>query len=344
MKKIHFLVVLLFISFCPYAQVSINTTGANPSSSAMLDISSSNKGLLIPRVALQSTADNTTIPYPATSLLVYNTNAGILGGTGFFYNKGTTVAPHWVSLMSLALPHYEATSTNGAAFAIDNYSSTSSSSAIRGTGGGTGRGVEGLANSGTGVYAKSNTGNALEVNGKLKIAGNGQLPSQGKVLTTDGQGNATWQGAVAFSAVGIRFDSKSIPVNSHTKVRFHAQVYDLGADYNDADAAVHSTFVAPVDGIYHFNAQIHWDYTSASGDDLSQFSLVSMVNGVTTTLSQAIMRFDGEGFTSQNLSIDAKLTAGTQVWVSVFQSTGDNLNLKYDNRNCYFNGHLVVKQ
>ena len=57
---------------CFAQNVGINSSGALPDSSAGLDISSTNKGLLIPRVALTSTLDVFTIPSPATSLLVYN--------------------------------------------------------------------------------------------------------------------------------------------------------------------------------------------------------------------------------------------------------------------------------
>ena len=42
--------------------------------SAMLDVSAPNKGVLIPRVSLTSNLDISTVPSPVTSLLVYNTN------------------------------------------------------------------------------------------------------------------------------------------------------------------------------------------------------------------------------------------------------------------------------
>jgi hypothetical protein len=68
---------------------SINTSGAIPDSSAMLDIISNNKGLLIPRVSLLSTTDSATIVHPAVSLLVYNTNDSMTGGQeGFWYWNG----------------------------------------------------------------------------------------------------------------------------------------------------------------------------------------------------------------------------------------------------------------
>jgi hypothetical protein len=308
----------------------------------MLDISSSNKGLLIPRITLQSYLDNTTVPNPATGLMIYNTNAALPGGAGFYYNKGTPASPNWESLMSLALPFYGATTTNGAAFNVENYSGVVTSSAIKGNGGGSGRGVEGTATSGTGVYAKSNTGNALEVSGKLKIAGNGQTPLQGKVLTTDDLGNATWQGAVAFSAVGIKYGNHVMPEGGPYKLRFHAKAYDLGYDYTGPDVANHSTFIAPVNGIYHFDVQVKWNLLSGSYSGFSELILWATIGGVQTKLS--MIDIDLEYNAHLRVSVDAKLAAGTEVYATISQSSGDNLTLNYANSGCYFNGHLVVKQ
>lgn len=59
-----------------WAQVGINTLVNNPDASAGLDVDFPNKGVLIPRVALASSTDATTLSSPATSLLVYNTGTG----------------------------------------------------------------------------------------------------------------------------------------------------------------------------------------------------------------------------------------------------------------------------
>jgi len=73
--------------------VSINIAGTPPDNSAVLDVNSANKGILIPRVALLSTTDVVTIPSPAVSLLVYNTNNAMTGGAlGYWYWNGT----NWV--------------------------------------------------------------------------------------------------------------------------------------------------------------------------------------------------------------------------------------------------------
>ena len=81
----------LFISGFCNSQVGIGTT--TPNSSAALDLTSTNKGLLLNKVNLQSNVDVTTIPSPATGLIVYATgthNAGttteILADHLYFYS------------------------------------------------------------------------------------------------------------------------------------------------------------------------------------------------------------------------------------------------------------------
>ena len=66
-KKILFYCIFL-ISFISKAQVGIGTV--SPNASSMLDITSNNKGLLIPRVSLTSSSDVTTIASPTTSLFI----------------------------------------------------------------------------------------------------------------------------------------------------------------------------------------------------------------------------------------------------------------------------------
>lgn len=87
-----FLIIGIVISL--HAQnVGINSTGAAPDGSAMLDVSSTNKGLLIPRVALVNATN--PIDTPVEGLLVYN-NGGSIGPDGFYYFDGTS----WKSLAS----------------------------------------------------------------------------------------------------------------------------------------------------------------------------------------------------------------------------------------------------
>ena len=101
--KIIFLAAVLIFNFqlltfnCSAQQgVSINISGTPPDNSAMLDVNSVNKGLLIPRVALLSTTDVVTITTPAVSLLVFNTNNAMTGGAiGYWYWNGA----NWVQAL-----------------------------------------------------------------------------------------------------------------------------------------------------------------------------------------------------------------------------------------------------
>ncbi|NLY22518.1 MAG: hypothetical protein GX048_04265, partial [Bacteroidales bacterium] len=70
------------------AQVGIGTSLFTPDASAELEIQSTNKGLLIPRVALTSTSSASPITSPATSLLIYNTATTGDVTPGYYYWNG----------------------------------------------------------------------------------------------------------------------------------------------------------------------------------------------------------------------------------------------------------------
>ncbi|MEI6508916.1 MAG: hypothetical protein WCO54_10550 [Bacteroidota bacterium] len=121
---VAFLFLLTSIAFSQ--NVGINTTGNSPDTSAMLDVVSSSKGLLIPRVSLSSLTDAGTIKLPATSLLIYNTNSGISGGLGFYYNSGTTTSAVWTKLVTSGV-------NNGSTWGINGNSGTDSTTNFVGT-------------------------------------------------------------------------------------------------------------------------------------------------------------------------------------------------------------------
>ena len=87
-KKILLLMIAIGCLSSIYAQVGINI--AVPDPSAALDIVSTDKGMLIPRM---TTVQRTAINNPATGLLVYDTNLKEI-----YQNAGTPPAPIWVAL------------------------------------------------------------------------------------------------------------------------------------------------------------------------------------------------------------------------------------------------------
>lgn len=102
-KSIAF--ALLLCGSSTHAQISNSNI---PHPSAALDLSATNQGLLLPRVALTGTADVTTIPAPATSLMVYNTNAIAGMPVGFYSWSGS----RWEILSNEAVTHALASSAN----------------------------------------------------------------------------------------------------------------------------------------------------------------------------------------------------------------------------------------
>jgi trimeric autotransporter adhesin len=82
-------ILLSAFSLHGYSQgVAINSSGAEPDPSAMLDISAADKGILIPRMTM---AERNAISSPQTGLLVFQSD----NTPGFYYNAGTPAAPSW---------------------------------------------------------------------------------------------------------------------------------------------------------------------------------------------------------------------------------------------------------
>jgi|GEM_PF-3037387 len=92
MKRIIILIIVFAASInIPAQSVAINNNAASPDPSAILDVSNSSKGLLIPRMS--STAI-TSIASPAKGLLVYDTVKNQL-----MVNMGTIAAPNWQTIV-----------------------------------------------------------------------------------------------------------------------------------------------------------------------------------------------------------------------------------------------------
>jgi len=71
-----------------FSQVSVNLTGDPPDNSAMLDVRSTSKGILVPRV---TKSEREAIIAPANGLLIFQTD----NDPGFYFNSGTSADPVW---------------------------------------------------------------------------------------------------------------------------------------------------------------------------------------------------------------------------------------------------------
>ena len=103
MKRI-LLYLIVFASLTTNAQVGIGVAGTDVAASAQLEVKSTTKGLLIPRL---TESQKTAVSNPATGLMIYQTD----GTSGFYFYNGSS----WSKLVS-------ASSSSSTTHAIgDNY-------------------------------------------------------------------------------------------------------------------------------------------------------------------------------------------------------------------------------
>lgn len=170
-KKLLYPCLALLSSLCFNVQaqnVSINNDGALPAASAMLDVKSTSKGILIPRM---TTAERAAIATPANGLMVFD----ITTNTFWFYKSGT-----WTQLSSgITLPYDGSHSANDGIFKITNPNSGNGAYAIAGQGYGRGAGVVGRADSsgsgisGSSVYGAGVKGFSYNIGGQFSSDGAG---------------------------------------------------------------------------------------------------------------------------------------------------------------------------
>lgn len=79
-KLLHFSFLLILSHLISAQNIGINSTGSAPNNSAMLDVASTNKGFLMPRM---SATQRLAITTPANSLLVFDTDSNAI----FMYNQ-----------------------------------------------------------------------------------------------------------------------------------------------------------------------------------------------------------------------------------------------------------------
>jgi len=103
MKNLFYLLFLV-LSLSVSAQVGINNDNSTPDPSAMLDVKSTTKGLLAPRM---TQVQRNAITNPATGLTIFQTDVG----PGLYYNAGTPAIPAW-SLVGSNAGHWQTNGSN----------------------------------------------------------------------------------------------------------------------------------------------------------------------------------------------------------------------------------------
>ena len=177
MKKFTWLYILYLIASPQWllAQVAVNTDASTPHASAMLDIKSTSKGLLVPRL---TSAQRTVIGTPADGLWVYDTDT-----KSFWYFKSGTGWQEVSGSATLSLPFAATLNSNAPLFSLTNNGNGGAFFGIAGTGG---SGMWGITNNlgGAGILG-DNQAAGEAVTGRTKSTG---LPTGAVVGRNDGPG------------------------------------------------------------------------------------------------------------------------------------------------------------
>ena len=206
-KYLNALFFLLLVT-PSFAQVGIGTTA--PDDSSLLEIKATNKGLLLPRVALTGSTDTATIAFPATSLLIYNTattGTSLNSVTpGYYYYTGT----QWERLTNSGantLGAFTTATTNGATIA-GGVLQLAPASITTG----------GIINTGAQTFAGTKTFNVDAIVNGVKVG--------------RGTGNVTTNTTLGASAL---FSNTS--GNNNTVVGYQALAYNNNGNHNSAFGA-----------------------------------------------------------------------------------------------------------
>lgn len=192
MKKLSAILILaLAVQFANAQSVAINKAGNAGHSSAALDLSDTSNaklGFLMTNVSLASATDSATINKPVKGMIVWNTNAGMPFGVGFYYWSGS----QWYYISNSGSPGVTSFSSGNLSplftTSVTNASSTPALSFS-------------LSNAGAYTILGNNTGSSAAPTYFAPTLASALFANQGsttKVLHGNASGNPSW-GAVSLT-------------------------------------------------------------------------------------------------------------------------------------------------
>ncbi|WP_296150420.1 tail fiber domain-containing protein [uncultured Flavobacterium sp.] len=207
-KQLYTIAALLIIGITANAQVGIGTT--TPDGSSMLDVTSTTKGLLAPRLTTAN-RDAIVTPGPANGLVIYNTTTNRIE-----VNIGTPAAPNWQPASGTPSAYVEpwfnqatgtgATSNTQNIYQLGNVGIGTSAPGVplevsNYSGGGRGRIMLSNYNSGTAMGSGAYIGDVLF----SASDGSGTIPSgTGAVSNISGITTENWSSTAHGSALNFR--------------------------------------------------------------------------------------------------------------------------------------------
>jgi hypothetical protein len=332
MKKFF---AILFSGFCiavtTNAQsVSVNTDGSTADASSILDVKSTNKGMLVPRM---TTTQRTAIIAPANGLLVYDTDV-----KSFWYYNGAA----WTNITggggggSLTLPYDATVSLPGTAFKIANTNGNS---------------IEVASTNGSGVYGYSENGSGINANSTNSFGLLASSAQSNAIRAFSGNGNPTIY-ATNTNASGVAISGNS---SLHDAI--------LGTSAGAGKAGIYGTSTANGYGVRGFsvsgtgtygssntgygiiassNSGVGLRTSSTSGNALEVFGKLKIYGAAVNPQNGAVLTSDAEGnavWKPNRIAFNAHGggTVNANTWTSMILSTED-----YDYSNSFSSGSFTV--
>lgn len=363
-------IALVAMSSHSYSQNNVGIGITSPAASAALDITSTSKGLLIPRM---TTAERSAIAAPAKGLMVFDTNTNSFwfhnGTTWTEMNGGSGSSPHWASngnniynnnagnigigtatpaykldlLGRMRFQHNGGTVTAGAWYDGTTLPARSfigtlddNHMGIFGTGGAGWNFVMNVNNGNVGVGTSAPTAK-LDVNGALRIRQTGATAGS-SLHATDDLGNAKWFAPMAFKVLGYSAASSFVfPPNSWYEVNFGSSIsYNHGGGYSSGV----SEFVAPVKGLYHFSSQLSTGGQAITAiEQRLRLRRVGILGTLAVSSERSVVNFYK---VPSLLDVDVELNAGDSVWIEVYGETTSSYYIISGNiEETWFSGRLL---
>lgn len=389
MKKITQLLVLMYFFIDVYAQgIGIGTN--TPHASSILDLSSNSKGLLIPRM---TTTQRNLITSPALGLMVYDStikNQMFYNGDGWvsmgnsaqlWTANGSDI--HYVpgkvgiGLFNPGFPlHVKA---DGQGITQESADGVVKAGIFTNIGSGaffqtvsnhplnfsTGNGAAHMT-----VSTSGNIGMGTQFpSSKLHVVGNSRFngdmiinngsQGDGKVLLSDASGKVRWQTPplmkkCGFHVRGIAVNGANVLApNTFNKIHFANEVTDYDGNYTTLSGTPASTFTAPVNGFYHFDAFFQTrDFVIEDVSNYFNYVMYRLMlrrNGndipIIYKVEYPYKNLESDDTFPVSISTDVRLLAGDIIWVDFFHNNRYNYNLilDYFDDNASFSGHIIFE-
>jgi len=298
LKKILLFIVLTIVSVAAHAQQGFGTN--TPAASSVVDMTATNKGVLLPRVTLTSVNDLITVPSPADNLLVFNTaTSGTTANDvtpGFYYWNGTI----WIRLLNKGdnLDTSWALTNNAG---ITNVTTTGTATV---SGASLNLGVNNVANAGNIVLEDNNAGTT----GNVTLIAPATVSGASKTITLP---DAT--GTVALLSDLNGFNSLTAPAGSNVNGGFISS-NALTLSYADGTyPGIVSTSTQTFKGAKMFT----------DAPTVSAFTSVGLVHNDATGLLSSSTIVDADVSTSAAISL-TKLASGSNIATSLAVPTGSS--------------------